>query len=399
MQMFRLLHTSDWHLGRKLAGYDRSAEFEAFFDFLERTIADKNPDLLLISGDVFDTGSPANEVVRRYCSLLVRLHSLFPKLHVVITCGNHDSPSFLNIHAEVFKYFSAKVTGCVEYQDTGIEWQKMVSEISVDGETAAIVCSVPYLRSGDLRRLGENASIKDFYTKLYEYADNLRNGRDIPIIATGHFTATGVTASDGQPIVGKLEGVNTDGFPPFTYIGLGHIHRAQICGTRENIRYSGSPLPFVFAEKTQPKSLCVVDFNGGKLTKTDSIEIPQIVDLKIIPSEPSDIAEVEKACREFPADKEAFVEINIKNEFKTPENRNRIITEFLAGKKARFCGWHVQKAKPSDMQTPDYVQFSTQQFKNTDPLDVIAQLYRQKTSNHLDTKYLRMLKEIIETPL
>ncbi|MBR4215694.1 MAG: exonuclease subunit SbcD [Bacteroidales bacterium] len=397
--MFRLLHTSDWHLGRKLAGYDRSAEFEAFFDFLERIIADKKPDLMLISGDVFDTGSPANEVVRRYCSLLVNLHLLFPDLQVVITCGNHDSPSFLNIHAEVFKFFSAKVTGCVEYQDTEIDWQKMVSEIMVDNQPAAIVCSVPYLRSGDLRRLDVNANIKDFYTKLYEFADQLRGNRDIPIIATGHFTATGVTASDGQPIVGKLEGVNTDGFPPFDYIGLGHIHRAQQCGNRQNIRYSGSPLPFVFAEKTQPKSICIVDFEGSKLTGIELEEIPQFVGLKILPTEPGDIYEVEKACREFPADKDAFVEINIKNEFRTPENRNRIITDFLADKNARFCGWHVQKTKPLDAQPTDNVQYSAQQFKNTDPLDVIAQLYLQKTSNNLDTKYLRMLKEIIDAPL
>lgn len=396
--MFRLLHTSDWHLGRKLAGYDRSAEFEAFFDFLEQTIAAKNPDLLIISGDVFDTGSPANEVVRRYCSLLVRLHTLFEKLQVVITCGNHDSPSFLNIHAEVLKYFSAKVTGSVEYLDTEIDWQKMISEMSVDGNAAAIVCSVPYLRSGDLRRLGENATIKDFYSKLYEYADQVRGGRNIPIIATGHFTATGVTTSDGQPIVGKLEGVYTDSFPPFSYVALGHIHRAQQCGSRANIRYSGSPLPFGFVENRQNKTLVCVDFEGGDIANIDSIEIPPTVDLKILPTEPGDLADVEQACRQYPDDKEALIEINIKNEFRTPENRNRIITEFLAGKKARFCGWHVQKAKLSDVQESENVQYSTQQFKNTDPLDVMAQIYRQKTSNDLDSKYLRMLKEIIETP-
>ena len=236
--MFRLLHTSDWHLGRKIAGYDRSAEFEAFFEFLERTIAEQKPNLMMISGDVFDTGAPSNEVVRRYCSLLVRLLALFPDLQVVITCGNHDSPSFLNIHAEVLEYFSAKVIGSVEYQETEIDWQKMVSEIVSDGKPAAVLCSVPYLRSGDLRRLGENATIKDFYTKLYAFADNVRAGSNIPIIATGHFTATGVTSSDGLPIVGKLEGEVTDNFPPFDYIGLGHIHRAQHCGNRQNIRYS-----------------------------------------------------------------------------------------------------------------------------------------------------------------
>ena len=76
--MFRLLHTSDWHLGRKLAGYDRSAEFEAFFDFLEQTIAAKNPDLLIISGDVFDTGSPG-----RPDGNLAKLRSTFTNVATV----------------------------------------------------------------------------------------------------------------------------------------------------------------------------------------------------------------------------------------------------------------------------------------------------------------------------
>ena len=142
-----------------------------------------------------------------------------------------------------------------------------------------------------------------------------------------------------------------------------------------------------------------MDFEGSKLTGIELEEIPQFVGLKILPTEPGDIYEVEKACREFPADKDAFVEINIKTEFRTPENRNRIITDFLADKNARFCGWHVQKTKPLDAQPTDNVQYSAQQFKNTDPLDVIAQLYLQKTSNNLDTKYLRMLKEIIDAPL
>ena len=394
--MFRLLHTSDWHLGRKIAGYDRSAEFEAFFEFLERTIAEQKPNLMMISGDVFDTGAPSNEVVRRYCSLLVRLHALFPDLQVVITCGNHDSPSFLNIHAEVLEYFSAKVIGSVEYQETDIDWQKMVSEIVSNGKPAAILCSVPYLRSGDLRRLGENATIKDFYTKLYAFADNVRAGSNIPIIATGHFTATGVTSSDGLPIVGKLEGEVTDNFPPFDYIGLGHIHRAQHCGNRQNIRYSGGPLAFGFVENRQNKSVTLVDFEGSKLTEIRQIDIPQIVDLLIIPAEPGDIADVEQACRQLPDNKDAFLEINIKNEFKTPENKNLIINEFLAGKKARFCNWHIQKAKSANVQESDNVQYTTQEFKNTDPLEVISQIFRQKTSGDLDTKYISMLKEIIE---
>lgn len=394
--MFRLLHTSDWHLGRKLAGYDRSAEFEAFFDFLERIIADKKPDLMLISGDVFDTGSPANEVVRRYCSLLVNLHLLFPDLQVVITCGNHDSPSFLNIHAEVFKFFSAKVTGCVEYQDTEIDWQKMVSEIMVDNQPAAIVCSVPYLRSGDLRRIGENATIKDFYTEVYARAEALRQNLNIPIIATGHFTAQGSSYPD-NPIVGGMEGEDADGFPPFDYIALGHIHRAQQCGGRSNIRYSGSPLTYSFSEVKYSKSITEVVFNGAEISSIETIEVPQAADLLIVPTKQGDIFEVQEACRNLDANKDLYLAINIKPEFRTPETKSRIINEFLAGKQAKFCNWHIGKVS-NITQTTETQTITAREFKNTDPIDIISELYHIRTSHTLDTKYIQMLKEIIDQP-
>ena len=284
----------------------------------------------------------------------------------------------------------------MEYNNGEIDYQKLIRPITINGETVAIICPVPYLRSGDLRRIGENASIKDFYSEVYARAEALRGNNHIPIIATGHFTAAGSSYPD-TPIVGGMAGEDADSFPPFDYIALGHIHRAQQCGGRNNIRYSGSPLTYSFSEVKYSKSITEVVFNGAEISSIETIEVPQTADLLIVPTKQGDIFEIQEACRNIDANKDLYLAINIKPEFRTPETKSRIINEFLVGKKAKFCSWHISRPK-IEAQTSETQTVTAREFKNADPIDIISELYRIKTARNLDSKYIQMLKEIIDQP-
>ena len=90
----KILHTSDWHLGRSLYGKKRYEEFEKFLEWLENTIIENNIDALIIAGDVFDNSTPGNRAQHLYYSFLCRV-SLSCCRHIVVVAGNHDSPSFL----------------------------------------------------------------------------------------------------------------------------------------------------------------------------------------------------------------------------------------------------------------------------------------------------------------
>ena len=91
----KLLHTSDWHIGRTLYGRKRYAEFEAFLNWLADLIEREDIDVLLVSGDVFDNSTPSNYAQELYYGFLCRVAASSNR-HVVVTAGNHDSPSFLN---------------------------------------------------------------------------------------------------------------------------------------------------------------------------------------------------------------------------------------------------------------------------------------------------------------
>lgn len=91
----KILHTSDWHIGRSLYGRKRYEEFEAFLAWLAETIHQEQVDVLLVAGDVFDTSTPSNRAQELYYRFLCRVATSSCR-HVVVIAGNHDSPSFLN---------------------------------------------------------------------------------------------------------------------------------------------------------------------------------------------------------------------------------------------------------------------------------------------------------------
>lgn len=285
----KILHTSDWHLGRTLYGRKRYAEFERFLDWLLETIVKEQIDVLLVAGDVFDTGTPSNTAQALYYRFLCRVASSSCR-HVVIIAGNHDSPSFLNAPGELLKSLGIHVVGNLS-ADPRDEVLVLQNERQQPG---LIVCAVPYLRDRDIRTVEPGESIADKERKLiagirWHYADVIELARrrratlggQIPIVAMGHlFTAGGQTVEgDGvrELYVGSLAHVAADIFPDdLAYLALGHLHVPQQVGGDAMRRYSGSPLPMGFGEAAQQKSVVMitVSVQDGQTGETAIALIP-----------------------------------------------------------------------------------------------------------------------------
>ncbi|MBN1543419.1 exonuclease SbcCD subunit D C-terminal domain-containing protein [candidate division KSB1 bacterium] len=270
----RLLHTSDWHIGRTLYGRKRYDEFESFLTWLAETIQQNAIDALLVAGDVFDTSAPSNRAQALYYRFLCRVAASSCR-HVVVVAGNHDSPSFLNAPRELLKALDVHVVGS-STEDPKDEVLVLRNE---QDAPEVIVCAVPYLRDRDIRVAEAGESVEDKERKLIDgirthyaavaaLAEQKREelGADIPVVAMGHlFTAGGQTV-DGDGVrelyVGSLAHLTAGIFPAcFDYLALGHLHVPQKVNNSETIRYSGSPLPMGFEEAKQQKSVCQVEFH------------------------------------------------------------------------------------------------------------------------------------------
>lgn len=284
----KVLHTSDWHLGRNLYGKKRYREFAAFLDWLLQTIQQQAVDLLLIAGDVFDTSTPSNRAQHLYYRFLNRVAASTCR-HVVVIAGNHDSPTFLEAPKPLLQSVNVHVVGAVS--DT---LQDEVVVLRREGIAEAIVCAVPYLRDKDLRSMepGETsqdknakllAGLKQHYAQVCELAEQTRRALNtegaIPIIGMGHLFAAGSVTQEGDGVrelyVGSLAHVAADIFPAsLNYVALGHLHVPQVVGGCEHIRYCGSPLPMGFGEAAQQKLVVLLEFAGSQAS-IRTLEIPR----------------------------------------------------------------------------------------------------------------------------
>lgn len=287
----RILHTSDWHLGQHFIGKSRLAEHQAFIDWLLEQVQTQAIDAVIIAGDVFDTGTPPSYARKLYNYFVVEMSKL--NCQLVVLGGNHDSVSTLDESKGLLAYLNTHVIANVQ---TDLSDQILILN-DASGEAGAVLCAIPFIRPRDVikSQAGESSAAKqqaigqaiaDHYQALYALAKQTRDNYDkpLPIIATGHLTAIGVTTSESvrDIYIGTLEAFPAKHFPPADYIALGHIHRPQVVAKSEHIRYCGSPIPLSFDELGSRKQVLMVSFEQGQLHEITSLPVPRFQPMAVI---------------------------------------------------------------------------------------------------------------------
>lgn len=287
----RVLHTSDWHLGKMLYGQSRYEEFGLFLDWLNNQLLEQQIDVLIVAGDIFDTSTPSNRAEHLYHQFLA---TAFKNqiAHIVIIAGNHDSPSSLQKTKEVLGVLGTTVIGS---KSSNPEQDVLVLENH--GEPQAIIIAIPYLRDRDVRTSGDAQSIDDknkqllqgvaeHYQTLTDIAKQKQQlfsktyQKQVPIIATGHLFAAGSSVSssdDGMRDlqVGTLGQIGSQIFDTaIDYVALGHIHAAQMVAKQPRIRYCGSPIAMGFGEIGKQKQVLVIDFQQDLPIEIHSLAVP-----------------------------------------------------------------------------------------------------------------------------
>jgi exonuclease SbcD len=315
----KLLHTSDWHLGQSFFTKSRKDEHQAFINWLLMQVEQQQVDAVIIAGDIFDTGTPPSYAREMYNQFVVDMQQL--NCVLVVLGGNHDSVSTLNESKQILACLNTFVVA-----STGISIDEQVFTIPDKlGQPGAILCAVPFIRARDVlqstagetglqKRQALGDAIKQHYQTLYQIAllkqkEQKANGLNIPIIATGHLTALGVSQSESvrDIYIGTLDGFAADGFPPADYIALGHIHKPQIVAKSEHIRYCGSPIPLSFDELGTQKQVMLVEFSGAQRTSLQPIPIPIFQPMLVIKG---DLAKIEKALQQLNADTKADIKVD-----------------------------------------------------------------------------------------
>jgi len=264
----RVLHTSDWHVGRMFHGRDLLADQESVLSGLADLVANEQVDVVVVPGDLYDRAVPSGEAVSVCTRVLDRIRQAGARL--VITPGNHDSAPRLGAFAE----FAA--AGGLHLRTRVAELDRPV--VLDDGHGPVALYGIPYLEPEPARHsLGIDAAghagvLTEAMRRVR--ADLVSRGAGVRSVVLAHAFVTGgaPSASERTISVGGVEQVAGTVFDGVDYVALGHLHGPQRLA--EHLRYSGSPLAYSFSEARHRKSVWLVDLDAGGLAGVERRELP-----------------------------------------------------------------------------------------------------------------------------
>ncbi len=262
----RVLHTSDWHVGRMFHGRDLLADQEAVLGGLADLVCDERVDVVVVAGDLYDRAVPSGEAVSACTRILDRIRSAGARL--VITPGNHDSAPRLG----AFAPFAA--AGGLHLRTRIAELDRPVLLADEHGPVA--LYGIPYLEPEPARHsLGIDAA--GHAGVLAEAMRRIRAdvaGRQARSVVLAHAFVTGgaPSASERTIAVGGIEQVPMSVFDGVDYVALGHLHGPQRLAA--HLRYAGSPLAYSFSEARHHKSVWLVDLDAHGLAGVERRELP-----------------------------------------------------------------------------------------------------------------------------
>jgi exonuclease SbcD len=412
----KLIHTADWHLGNSMHDIDRLEESKQFLDWLKGQIVDFGAECLVVAGDIFDTTNPSVEARRLYFRFLASLLDTCCK-NIVLVGGNHDSGALLDAPRDLLDALNIQMVGSLGERPV----EELIKELTdANGNVVGISAAVPYVREMELRRFKtEDATdfasntFKGLYHAVYEAADKVRNGRNVPIIATGHLYAAQLegrpdddNGSDAKEhgmrdIVGNLGTVPVAVFPEgFDYVALGHIHYTTMVAKNPKVRYSGSPFVLGFDEAERDHHILLVDLAKDAAPVVEKIVTPQYYAFKRVSGSIDAVKDQLKQLAKAPSEKPLKVEVVY--DYMPGVSVHEALSSVLEKAPFDVVSWKVNRA--TSLSAEDFSDDALESIEVLDDEEIFRRLMMSKLGiteandefNKDYEKYLSLYRLVVE---
>lgn len=406
----KILHTSDWHLGQTLRGFERYYEHQCFLDWLLLQIQTDDIDVLLVSGDIFDNANPSSASQKQLYRFLQTARDLSSQLRIVLIAGNHDSAGRLEAPSPLLDFFATTVIGQVSRNQQGdIDLERLVIPLQDrQGRICAWCLAVPFLRPGDVPRVDtDNDPYLGGVEALYNQALAIALARRQPgqaIVALGHCHMAGgdvSTDSERRIVIGGAEMLSAGMFDErIAYAALGHLHRPQSVGGKDWVRYSGSPIPMSFAEIDYPHQVVRIELDGEQVKSITPLRVPRAVELLRIPAKSAPLAEVLEALANLEplavnVSEAQWPYLEVRVRFDTPEPGARVAIEnALKDKPVRFAGIDASYRRGESGSTLE-VDAALGDLSRMQPEDILQKHYQTVYGDELPEALVTAFQEIL----
>lgn len=408
----KVIHTSDWHIGQTLHQYSRDEEHKYFFKQLKDIILEEKPDALIVSGDIFHSSTPTVVSQKLYYHTLVEFSQLYDDLQIIVTAGNHDSPSRLEAPRELWEAFDVTVIGNLDFykdlneNELSYDASKIQIPIKRNDEIVGWVLAVPFINAGNYPSLKENDSYSNRVFSFYKILkDNLRLNSQFnenhSVITTGHFMIDGADLKGKGMVLGSIESVASSKFPSLEeidYWAFGHVHHPQDIGGNNNMRYSGSPFALTFNEDYK-HSVSIVNIDNHNVNVKIK-EIEPLIPLIDFPNKPKcyneaySLDDVISRIDEV-IDKQCYVRLHAKSEMPFTDVENAKIIDLFENGKALFCGIQVYLPESKDNMTEKAI-LTIEEFKSISPYELGCSIYKKKNNVEMPDEMKLLFKGVCD---
>lgn len=268
----KVLHTSDWHVGRRIGGRDRSAEHQTVLEEIVGMVAENDVDLTIVAGDLFDTAAPSPQAEAIVWRSLLDL-SRFSR--VVVVAGNHDNAARLQAVAPLLDL--GQITVCATPSPADQGGVLHLSELNTRVAMLPFISQRGIVRASEIMNLDPDQHAGLYGERMGVLIEKLTSemGPDTVNILTGHLTVYGAVEGGGERqahIFGYA--IPSSAFPGhLSYVALGHLHRQQKMPHGAAVWYSGSPLQLDFGEVDDQKGVLLVEASPGLPAKVTSLPL------------------------------------------------------------------------------------------------------------------------------
>lgn len=373
----KILHTSDWHLGKYLDKYSRIEEQEMFLNELHEICEKQKIDLIIIAGDIYDTSNPPINAEKLFFSAMKKL-SKNGSRPIIIIPGNHDSSSKLLSPSPLASEFGIIIQGNIDTIASCGEYDgfKIVNagegflELSINNENIILI-TIPYITEKSINKIIFSANNeldmqKNYSDKVKEILDNLKQNfkEDTINIIVSHLFVRGSIESDSERKIQAIGGsyaVDGNIFPKEAdYVALGHLHRMQkVKNDNTLIYYSGSPIRYSQSETNYDKCVLILDIEKNKHINIEKYILKDYKPIIVLKCDSYNDA-LEKCIKINEENSYVFIEItsetglNAEEIRNIRETKNDIVSIIVKSDKEEKVYYEVQEEKSILEQFKDF---------------------------------------------
>lgn len=371
----KIIHLSDLHLGKRVNEFSMLEDQEYILTKIINIIDEQKPQAVMIAGDVYDKSVPSAEAVELFDDFLVRLSRR--NLKVFVISGNHDSAERIAFGGRLMDksgiYMSPVFDGKVE-------------PVTLEDEFGTInFYMLPFVKPSHVRRFYPDDPIETYTDAIRVAVDHMNIETDKRNILITHQFVTGALRTESEEVsVGGADNVDAGVFEGFDYVALGHIHRAQKCGS-EFVRYSGTPLKYSFSEASDSKTVTIVNLKAKGDTELSFIPLVPKRDLVEIKGSYNDLTL--KDFYDGTSYAEDYMHITLTDEEDIPD----VLT------KLRVIYKNIMKLDYDNLRTRHSAEINgASDVKSKTPLEHFGEFYEMQNGQGMNDEQISFMADLIE---